>query len=102
MRRLATVLAALALSSVPLAAQEGATAQAAPTPAPAVEAPAQAERPAPSLAVSTEKIREDIRQADEKRGQADVAAERRMTSRDMLFLAGAVALGIIVAALLLD
>ena len=106
MRKPALLLAALALCAAPAAAQQPQTADA--TPAPVVAAaPAPAPQAAPvdpaaALYVSPAEVREQLRQSEERRARGDRLERAAMGQRDFLIIAGAVAVGVIVAALLLD
>jgi hypothetical protein len=95
------VIAALVMIAAPAAAQEQAAALApvlaaatqAPVAAPAAESEVASTR-TPTLQVTREQI--------DARLQADRYQGREMTQRDFLYTAAAVALGVIVALLLLD
>jgi hypothetical protein len=99
MRRYA-LLAALVLAAAPAAAQQKQALQVEPDATPAVAtvttAPAESrtEPRTPTLYVSREQI--DARLTEE------ALPSSQMTQRDFFYLAGAIALGIIVAALLLN
>lgn len=99
MRR-SVFVAALVFAAAPLAAQEQATVTQ-PAAAPAVEAaapaaPVQEEPRQPRLHVSTEQIDAQLRaEPAETRG-------REMNQRDFLYTVAAVALGVLIALLLID
>jgi hypothetical protein len=107
MRKLALVFAALVLCALPAAAQQSPDATA-PTPvveaAPAPQATpaAPAADPAAALYVSPTEVREQLRQSESRRANTERLERAAMGQRDFLIIAGAVAVGVILAALLLD
>jgi hypothetical protein len=96
MRRYA-VLAALVLAAAPAAAQQKQSLQ---EPLPTAAPVAQTESPAvprsPTLSVSREQIDAQLKVDPAQR------ASSQMTQRDFLYLVAAIAIGIIVAAVVLD
>ena len=106
MRKVLILTAALVLCAGQAVAQQSdavapaahpAAVRAAPAPAPtAVEAPAQR---APSVYVSTEEVRSQVLRADQERAKEEGA---QVGSRSWLYLVAAIAVGVIVALVLLD
>lgn len=102
MRKVLVAFAALVLCAAPAVAQETADApaqvaavKAAPAPAPA-QADVQKEQPAaPSLAISSEDVKERVRVIEEQRTEAQM-------SQSFWYTVAAVAIGVIIALLLLD
>jgi hypothetical protein len=94
MRRYA-VLAALVLAAAPAAAQQKQALQEPlpVTPAPQIEAPAAPV--APTLTVTREQIDAQLRAEDQ-------VNQAQMNQRDFLYLVAAIAIGIIIAAVVLD
>ncbi|HYJ78790.1 MAG TPA: hypothetical protein VEW03_04285 [Longimicrobiaceae bacterium] len=104
MRKVLILTAALALCAAPtLAQQQPADAAAAPEqsvavkPAPAPQADAPV-KPAPSLAVGTDEVRQDVRAAESQRAQR----EAQVGANNWWYLVAAIAVGVIIAALVLD
>ena len=89
MRKLLAAAAALLLAATPAAAQQSAAAEAAPAPQPAVQAAA------PSIWVSREEIRQRVAASESVLGEA---AQR---SESFWWLVTAIAVGVIIAALVL-
>lgn len=95
MRKALLLAAALVLCSAPARAQQSQALQA-PTPTPATQV---AEKPvAPSLHVSREQIDERVRQMEAERA----GKNEQMGSRGWWYTVAAVAVGVIIALLLID
>jgi hypothetical protein len=88
------VLAAALLAAAPAAAQQSADASDAP--AVSVSAPAAPSAAAPSIYVSRDEIRQKVVAAESERGKAPVG------SNDWWYTVAAVAVGVIIALLLID
>ncbi len=97
MRKMLVLLGALVLCAAPAAAQTSGPAAPAETPAAQVERAEQA-TPTPSLFPTTDEVREQVRANEENRNASSAA----MTQRDFLYLVAAIAIGIIIAAVVLD
>jgi hypothetical protein len=96
MRRYA-VLAALVLAAAPVAAQQKQSLQEPlPTAAPVVQAETPAEPRTPTLNVSREQIDAQLKVDQVEQGSS------QMNQRDFLYLVAAIAIGIIIAAVVLD
>lgn len=101
MRKPSYLLAALLVCATPAVAQQATDVPAAPSsPAQSQPAPEQAQQ-APSLFVSDAEIREGLREQDQKQEATENAAVRRAVPMQYVWLAGAIAVGIIVAAIVL-
>ncbi|HEX2205234.1 MAG TPA: hypothetical protein VHG91_18135 [Longimicrobium sp.] len=103
MRKVLVVCAALLLGAVPAIAQQatpdgGAAAVEQVVPAQPAQAEADAQKaPAPSLAVSTDEVRRNVAAAEEKRSD-----RAQVGSQSFWYLVAAIAIGIIIAAVVLD
>jgi hypothetical protein len=101
MRKVLLALSAVVLCAAPLRAQQDV---AAPTsPAPVAASAAVADRspesaPAPSLFPSSDEVRDQVRRSENGR----VDSRRATTTHDWLYLVAAIAVGIIIAAVVLD
>ena len=98
MRKMLVLLGALVLCATPAAAQTSG-----PSAPDEATATAQVERtqtttPAPSLFPTTDEVREQVRAREEGRESRSAA----MNQRDFLYLVAAIAIGIIIAAVVLD
>ena len=103
MRKVLILAAALVLCAGQALAQQQADAAAVASPVAAVQAaPApqvgqpEQQKPVPSIYVSTEEVRRQVRAAEAQRAEAQVG------SRDWWYLVAAIAVGVIVALILLD
>lgn len=100
MRKPSYLLAALLVCATPAVAQQAADVTVAPSaPAQSQTAPTQQ---APSLFVSDAEIRDQLREQDQKQGSEEQATAQRQMPSNFLWLAGAIALGVIVAFVILD
>ena len=95
MRKLLVLFGALALCATPAAAQSGG-------PSAPVEPAAKVERaapaPTPALIPSTDEVKQQVRASEETRQ----SRSSTMGQRDWLYLVAAIAVGIIIAAVVLD
>lgn len=98
MRKSSFLLTALFAVATPAVAQQ---AQAPDVPAAAAEARPAEQQPAPSLKVSDEEIRQGLREQDRRQGGEEAAEARRQVPTNFLWLVAAVALGVIVASVIL-
>jgi len=97
MRKLLVLCGALMLCAAPAAAQSnGPSAQL--EPASPVKVERTAETRTPSLYPTTDEVRAQVRASEQARGTRSKA----MTERDWLYLVAAIAVGIIIAAVVLD
>ena len=97
MRKMLILAGALALCATPAAAQRsGPSAPVETASAQAVDRPAPA---APALFPTSDEVRAQVRATEEERGSHQSAA---MTQRDWLYLVAAIAVGLIIAAVVLD
>lgn len=101
MRKVLVLCAALLLGAVPALAQQAtpdggapAVEQVVPAPQPEVETQ---KAPAPSLAVGTDEVRRDVAAAESNR-----SGKEQIGSQSFWYLVAAIAIGIIIAAVVLD
>lgn len=97
MRKMLVLLGALVLCAAPAAAQTSGPAAPAETPA-AAEVERTQSTPAPSLFPTTDEVKEQVRASEDTRESRNSA----MTQRDFLYLVAAIAIGVIIAAVVLD
>jgi hypothetical protein len=96
MRKMLVLLGALVLCATPAAAQT--SGPAAPAETPAAEVERAQTTTAPSLFPTTDEVREQVRAVEEGRE----SRSRDMSQRDFLYLVAAIAVGVIIAAVVLD
>ena len=100
MRKMLALLGALALCATPAAAQRsGPSAPLETASAQAVDRPAPATPAAPSLFPTSDEVRAQVRANEEARESRGASA---MVQRDWLYLVAAIAVGVIIAAVVLD
>jgi len=94
MRKVLIPVAALLLSAAPAVAQQAATQ---PEPTPAAQAEEQAAPKTPALYPSTDEVRQQVRANESRLAQENAP----IGNRDWWYLVAAIAVGVIIAALLL-
>ena len=102
MRKMLVLCAALLLGAVPVLAQQatpdGGAAPVAEQVVPAPQPEAETQKaPAPSLAVGTDEVRRDVAAAESSR-----SGKEQVGSQSFWYLVAAIAIGIIIAAVVLD
>ena len=101
MRKSSFLLAALFAVATPAVAQQAQTPDVPAAPAAPAEARPAEQQPAPSLKVTDEEIRQGLREQDRRQGGEEAAESRRQVPSNFLWLVAAVALGVIVASVIL-
>jgi hypothetical protein len=94
MRKVLIPVAALLLCATPAIAQQAVVQ---PEPAPATQAPEQPAPKAPALYPSSDEVRQQVRANESRLGQENAP----IGNRDWWYLVAAIAVGVIIAALLL-
>ncbi len=101
MRKSSFLVAALLAVAAPATAQQAQTPDGPAAPAAAAEARPAEQPAAPSLRVSDEEIRQGLREQDRRQVGEEAAEARRQVPSNFLWLVAAVALGVIVASVIL-